>query len=542
MSNLVPSLTRQYLRADQHLTYLCCRAPPEEAGGPARFLWMYALAFLAAAMLLQVQRARPAQEEAEADEALEFFPGPAWHALEVGEMDEWTPVEWVLYKATKYAYIAVLVLVFALSASGSVLDFGYLAFSLVAFRSRKGRLVAVLGTLRRYCAMALGATLLFAGAAVLLDLTQRDAAPGCTWGNVVFGESEGTRFGSLFRRHATSIVVLAALHAQTQLHASNLHRRVAGCRGRDSAVVGRFVEGFELLSAKQCEASLQAREERQRRARRLAWLKENLVEPPADEPGAWDDFALRAERQASEELGADGADEYQDAVSELGPSLAASRRPSREAGLSTAVDLGTFPVTPKAPSLAASRSRTPSLTPDEEAPLSLGSDVKSTPEEKRGGAPGGTPGSVARRALARGAKALQNLRHRSLDSDSPLVYLLVGVYFAADFTVASSLALLAVSLFGKEARQARVAGRTDDRPRRCSPSAWRAPAGRRRRFGGGRCGRRSCCCCSEPSSRSPPRPSPRPRRRGRRTPRRRTRRCAAPSGNFWPRPAHGSRA
>ena len=262
---------------------------------------------------------------------------------------------------------------------------------------------------------------------------------GCTWGNVVFGESEGTRFGSLFRRHAPSIVVLAALHAQTQLHASNLYRRVVGCRGRDSAVVARFTEGFELLSAKQCEASLQAREERQRRARRLAWLKENLVESPTDEPGAWDDFALRAERQASEELGADGADEYQDAVSELGPSLAASRRPSREGGLSTAVDLGTFPVTPQAPSIAASRSRTPSLTPDEEAPLSLGSDVKSAPDEKRGGTPGGTPGSMARRAISRGAAALQLLRHRSLDSDSPLVYLLVGVYFAADFTVASSL-------------------------------------------------------------------------------------------------------
>ena len=223
---------------------------------------------------------------------------------------------------------------------------------------------------------------------------------------------------------------------------------MVGCRGRDSAVVARFTEGFELLSAKQCEASLQAREERQRRARRLAWLKENLVEPPTDEPGAWDDFALRAERQASEELGADEADEYQDAVSELGPSLAASRRPSREGGLSTAVDLGTFPVTPQAPSIAASRSRTPSLTPDEEAPLSLGSDVKSTPEEKRGGTPGGTPGSIARRAVARGAAALQLLRHRSLDSDSPLVYLLVGVYFAADFTVASSLALLAVSRRG----------------------------------------------------------------------------------------------
>ena len=219
---------------------------------------------------------------------------------------------------------------------------------------------------------------------------------------------------------------------------------MVGCRGRDSAVVARFTEGFELLSAKQCEASLQAREERQRRARRLAWLKENLVEQPTDEPGAWDDFALRAERQASEELGADEADEYQDAVSELGPSLAASRRPSREGGLSTAVDLGTFPVTPQAPSIAASRSRTPSLTPDEEAPLSLGSDVKSTPEEKRGG----TPGSIARRAVARGAAALQLLRHRSLDSDSPLVYLLVGVYFAADFTVASSLALLAVSRRG----------------------------------------------------------------------------------------------
>ena len=97
MSNLVPSLTRQYLRTDQHLTYLCCRAPPEEAGGPVRFLWMYALAFLAAAMLLQVQRARPAQEEAEAAEALEFFPGPAWHALEVGEMDD---------KSQLYAVIA----------------------------------------------------------------------------------------------------------------------------------------------------------------------------------------------------------------------------------------------------------------------------------------------------------------------------------------------------------------------------------------------------------------------------------------------------
>ena len=58
-----------------------------------------------------------------------------------------------------------------------MLDFGYLAFSLVAFRSRKGRLVAVLGSLRLYCAMALSATLLFAGAAVLLDLTQRNATP-----------------------------------------------------------------------------------------------------------------------------------------------------------------------------------------------------------------------------------------------------------------------------------------------------------------------------------------------------------------------------